>query len=778
MAALTENQLSAAINNELQTQLTNQWGGDSSLGDTWLATGAYGGSTVYPQGQQGTATTASYYYPTFKAFDKTVEVDSYGVPSISETTLTSSLVTLYDDIYYGLSASQQNEIKDSAQKQANAVSSFWNSTWVPLFGSSSTYYKDAVANGDQSDWVTTITKDGDSNISPDLMLLTMQGSYNWALQQACANVNFAIKSDYRDLATTKPFDLMQDLTDQTLTYQQVFTGNLSFTQKLPWTQAMANELASIQADVGASTKMTGAQSWQNSQVNSATSILKAYVGNTAAQTQVLAGNKDNYVQVYTGGTDAQTGFPAYIPSPGAYTQTSDNVRELIQGTNTAGSDFSIYIDTASGNTVNIGVDTSSAQAYSVSASERYWFFSASQSAQGSSSTDTTFRSHDSNAAETSGTVDFKNSFYQTWSPPQGGNGSWLMLDAIESAFTNGVSNGNLPWTQSPNFAGGWGFTDAPTARAYLADGFQYIKSIAYTPEPTTTVRIASASDSSTFFNEDTFSQSSYAASGGIGFGNWLGGASISASASGSSSKATTTTTSSYNDSLKVYEVTNSGLGSTNQSPPLSYGYGALQIGVSVINTVPPMDSATVSDLSTSSSKVGTKYALGATDYKIIRGKSKVGYFVSDKSLSGEHVKFAGKKDDLFMGSRKEDHVSGSGGSDELYGWHGNDNIAGGGGSDFISGGYGKNYMHGGGGKDYFELDAAAISSNRKYKHVIGDFQAGKDVLWMTNDADLSLLSFTGKWITYDDEKVCKLLGATKSMMEMAVDSVESAMSTI
>ena len=409
MTVLTEDQLSTAINQQLQTQLQNQWGANSTLGDKWLATGAYGGATVYPQGQVSTSTTASYYYPTFKAFDHTVDVDSNGISSISETTLTSSLVTLYGDMYYGLSASQQNEIKDSAQKQANAVSSFWNSTWVPLFGSSSTYYKDAVANGDQSDWVTTITKDGDSNISPDLMLLTMQGSYNWALQQACANVNFAIKSDYRDLATTKPFDLMQDLTDQTLTYQQVFTGNLSFTQKLPWTQSMANQLASIQADVGAATKTIGQQSWQNSQVNTAMSLLQAYVGNTASQTTVLSGTTDNYVQVYTGGTQATAGFPAYIPSPGAYKQPSENVKSIIQGTNTAGTDFSIYIGTTSGDSVKVGVDTSNAQAYSVSADERYWFFSASQSDSASTHIDTTFRSQDSTAAATSGTVDFKNS---------------------------------------------------------------------------------------------------------------------------------------------------------------------------------------------------------------------------------------------------------------------------------------------------------------------------------------------------------------------------------
>ena len=350
-----------------------------------------------------------------------------------------------------------------------------------------------------------------------------------------------------------------------------------------------------------------------------------------------------------------------------------------------------------------------------------------------------------------------------------------MLDAIKSAFTNGVSAGKLPWTQSPNFAGGWGFVDQSKAMAYLDEGFRYIKSLAYSAEPTTTVNISSASDSSTFFNSNTFKDSEFSTSAGIGFGSWFGGGNISVSASDSTSSSAKTTTSSYNSSKSQYEVVNSGIGSTNASPALAYGYGAMQIGVSVNTPVPPLSSSKVNDLSGSSSKSKTgKYNIGEVDYTVKREDGKA-YFASDKSYSGKHIEFPGKGKDLYFGSNAKDHVTGGKGKDELYGHGGSDHLVGGSSSDFLVGGYGKNILEGGQGYDHFALDADAATSNKRYKHIVVDFTPNKDKIWLTNNADMSELSSENRWITYGGEKTMKLIGLTMDDIAIAINTAESAM---
>jgi Ca2+-binding RTX toxin-like protein len=351
-----------------------------------------------------------------------------------------------------------------------------------------------------------------------------------------------------------------------------------------------------------------------------------------------------------------------------------------------------------------------------------------------------------------------------------------MLDAITNAFTTGLSNGKLPWTQSPSFSGGWGFTSKIKAKDYLAEGFHYIKSLAYSAEPTTTVNISSASDSSTFYNQDTFSQSAFSSSVGIGYGTWFGGGNASASASGSTSSSSNTTTSSYDSSASQYKVTNLGIGSTNDSPALAYGYGAMQIGVSVNTPVAPLSSSAINNLSAASSRKSEskKYDIGAVDYLIQRVDSN-GYFASDASYSGDHISFPGKGKDLYLGHNGKDHVTGGAGKDELYGHGGSDHLVGGGASDFLVGGYVKNILEGGSGADYFELDAAAAKSNKRYKHIVVDFKPNKDVLWLTNNAEMSELSSKGKWITYGGERTIKLLGLTPADMDIAISTAESAM---
>ncbi len=781
MSVYTQSELSAKINNVLQTQLPSLAGSTSNVGDEWIATGAYGGTTVYPMGSFGTDTDTSYYYPTFKAFNHVVDTkvvgtdqetgDNLTISSISPTTLTTSLTTLYGDIYYELSGTQQTLAKQQATDQADLIQDF-SATFKQNFGTTSINYKLASETAKQSDWYKYATL-GLTNLATATWQTLYNSTYAYYINEAISSTNYktAVKSNYQTASQQNNGDeLYNKIYSGEIAYSDVFTGSISRGVAMPFTETMANKVIAINNATGASNENTAQQIYQNARRNISLSLLRIYNNDPSN----VVNNNDQYVETYTGGSDTASGFPAYFPSPGPYKFSSTLTRDTIQGTSTGGKDLTVYISASEGDTVDVGMEATDSSSYSYDASARYWFFSADASGSSSSTTDTTFRSHEASAANSTGTVTFGNSYYQSWDPPQSGKGQWLLLDVIEDAFTNGVSSGILPWTQSPKFPGGWGFTSAPKAKDYLAEGFSYIKSIAYSAEPATSVSITSSTDSSTFFDQETFNQSEQRYSAGIGFGDWLSSASLSGTYADSSQSREQTTTSSYDTTDNAYKLESKGIGSLNLEVPTAYGYGATQIGVAVNNLVAPMTSNKVDALNDGSSSRMEKYALGAIDYKIKRSKGKIGYFVSDKELSGEHIKFAGKKNDLFIGSKKEDHVSGSGGHDELYGWNGNDNIWGGGGKDFISGGYGKNYINGGNGADHFELDAAAMASSKRYKQIIGDFEAGKDVIWMTNNADLTKLSYTGKWITYDDEKVCKLLGATRSEMEMAIDTVESA----
>jgi tRNA(Arg) A34 adenosine deaminase TadA len=56
-----------------------------------------------------------------------------------------------------------------------------------------------------------------------------------------------------------------------------------------------------------------------------------------------------------------------------------------------------------------------------------------------------------------------------------------------------------------------------------------------------------------------------------------------------------------------------------------------------------------------------------------------------------------------------------------------------------------------------------------------DFQPQKDVLWMTNNAEVSELSSKGNWITYGGEKTIKLQDLTAHEIVIAINTAESAM---
>ena len=115
---------------------------------------------------------------------------------------------------------------------------------------------------------------------------------------------------------------------------------------MSWTGDMANDLATIQQITGAATTLIGEQVNQNNSVDGALTYLRIVEGNTAAQGQLLETNKANYGTVYTGGA-ASGSFPKYIPFPGVFGQTSQNVQNIIQGTNTAALEVSLPILTES-----------------------------------------------------------------------------------------------------------------------------------------------------------------------------------------------------------------------------------------------------------------------------------------------------------------------------------------------------------------------------------------------------------------------------------------------
>ena len=708
-------QASQALDATLQAQLETN---NNSTNGTFQATGSNGGPIVYPQGTVSDNVNDGYYYPSFQSFDVTVNNDN-GTYTTGPGTLTGYLNGMYGTMVYAVPATEQAQQNQNANAQTSQINTFFGGDWSGQFGTSTTTYKDN--SGSQWSWVTG-QANGIANISESQKFSIIQNSLQWVCLQASMpdNASVALVGKYQDYGFS---DLLEAVNSGQYKYGDIFTSLLTAEGEMnPWTQSMYTTYQTINNEVTNNSKNSQSAASNTAIINTAGSYLANYVtGNDAQMTD------SNYATVYTNGQETEQ-YPNYVPQV-TYTIDPQSVASTITSTCEDPSECSslsagVYTADGSSDSVKIGQSASSSTTVEGSASD--WFWTTSVSATMSSSNQESFSSYDSAAAATTGSFEFGNFGIQTWNIPQSGSNAWLLVDQITGSVTN-----STPYVYSKNFEGGYGWTNTNDASEYTAAGLSYMKSLAYSGNPTTTITVQSNSEGSQYWSEDAYSSSSYSASGGFSFGDWFGGVGVGASTRSSSTYSNASSSSSWDAASNTATLVSNPLGpiSTTVNNP-NAGYPALQVGSGLIDEVAPN-----ANYSSSSSS---------------KGKIKTSWHIADPERSGKNIKMD-HTDNIVFGSHERDVIKGAKGHDELYGHDGRDVLSGGKGDDFISGGTGKDTYSGGPGKDYYELNTDHFGTGLV---TILDFNPKRDTLWFVH-VDDDLLSTKGKGIYYDGEKIAK-----------------------
>ena len=729
--AQTISQASQALDSTLQKQLTALYTSDTN--GTFQSTGQNGSTIVYPQGTVSSNVNDGYYYPAFQSFDVTV-TNNDGTYSTGPGTLTSYLNGMYGTMVYAVSASDQQQQNSNANAQTSSINTFFGGSWSSGFGSNSTTY----SNNENSQWSwVTGQANGIANIGESQKFAMIQNSLQWVCLQATmsSNASVALQKSYQNYSFS---ELQTAVNGGTFKYTDIFTGLLTAEgEQNPWTQQMYTSYQTLNNEITNNSKNSQDAAMNSGIINTAGSYLANYV--TGNDSQMA---DSNYATVYTDGQGSNQ-YPGYLPQV-TYSKTPQAIASIITDTSGSGDSVSAGVYTADGssNTVNIGSSSSSSSSVTATASD--WFWTTSVSASMSSSNQQSFSSYDSAAAATTGTFDYGNLSYQSWDIPQTGNNAWLLVTQIQQAVAN-----STPYVYSPSFGGGYGWTNSQDASTYTAEGLSYMKSLAFSGDPTTTITVQSNSNGSTYWSESNYSSSSYAASGGFSFGDWFGGVGVGASTSSSSTYADAQSSSTWNAASNTATLVSQPLGpiATTVNNP-NAGYPAMQVGAGIVDVV-----AANSNYSSSASS---------------RGKVKTNWHNVNPANSGKNIRMDAE-DNIVFGSSKRDVIKASKGDDELFGHSGRDVLSGGKGDDFLSGGKGKDTYQGGPGKDYYELNADHFGTGLI---TIMDFNPRRDTLWFVHVND-DLLTTKNKGIYYDGEKVAKISNLNKVQVASIVEDNSS-----
>ena len=725
-------QASQALDATLQAQLATN---NSNKEGNFQATGSNGGAIVYPQGTVSDNVNDGYYYPSFQSFDVTVN-NNNGTYTTGPGTLTSYLNGMYGTMVFAVSASDQQQQNQNANAETSTINTFFGGDWSGQFGTSTTTYKNN--SGSQWSWVTG-QANGIANISESQKFSIIQNSLNWVSWQASQpdNASIALKGAYQTMEYSA---LLEAVNSGQYKYTDIFTGQLNDEGEAnPWTQSMYTEYVNINLDITDNSKESQQAASNTAIINTAGTYLTNYITGNDYQME-----DSNYATVYTNGEETEQ-YPNYVPFV-TYNVAPQDVASTITSTCDDPDECSsltagVYTADGSSNSVVIGQSASSGTTVEGSASD--WFWTTSVSATMSSSNQESFSSYDSAAAATTGSFDFGNFGTQYWIIPQSGSNAWLLVDAIEQAI--GQSS---PYIYSPSFEGGYGWTNSQQASEYTAAGLSYMKSLAYSGNPTTTITVQSNSEGSKYWSDDAYSSSSYSASGGFSFDDWFGGVGVGSSTRSSSTYSNASSSSSWDAASNTATLVSNPLGpiSTTVNNP-NAGYPALQIGSGIIEVASPN-----SNYSSSSS----------------RGKIKTKWHNVDPDTSGKNIKMD-STDNIIFGSSKRDVIKASMGDDELYGHDGRDALSGGKGDDFISGGLGKDTYSGGPGKDYYELNTDHFGTGLV---TILDFNMKHDTLWFVHVND-DLLTTNGKGIFYNGEKIARVTNLSADQVASIVEDNSS-----
>jgi hypothetical protein len=727
---LTLAQSISQANQALDSTLQNQLGAlyDSDTNGTFQATGSNGSRIVYPQGTVSSNVNDGYYYPSFQSFDVTV-TNNDGTYSTGPGTLTSYLNGMYGTMVYAVSASDQKTQNANANAENTSINTLFGVDWIANFGTGTSVYSDN--SNSKWSWVTGQANNL-ANIAESQKFVMMQNSLQWVCLQATINSSVALQKKYQNYSFS---ELLSAVNGGTLKFTDIFTTLLTADGEMnPWTQQMYTQYQSINNAVTANSKNSQAAASNTGIINTAGSYLASYVTGTDSQM-----TDSNYATVYTNGTNSDT-YPKYVPQV-TYNKTPQAIAATITDTTGSGDSVSAGVYTADGSSNSVNIGSSSSSSSSVDATASDWFWTTSVSASMSSSNQQSFGSYDSAAAASSGTFDYGNLSFQSWDIPQTGNNAWLLSTQIQAAVSN-----DTPYIYSPSFTGGYGWTNSKDASTYTAQGLSYMKSLAFSGDPTTTITIQSDSDGSTYWSDNNYQSSSYSASGGFSFGDWFGGVGVGASTSSSDTYSDAQSSSTWDAASNTATLVSHPLGpiATTLNNP-NAGYPAMQVGAGVVDVV----------------AANSNYSSAASN----RGKIKTSWHNVSPTMSGKNIKMD-SSDNIIFGSSKRDVIKASKGDDELFGHDGRDELVGGSGDDFLSGGTGKDSYSGGPGKDFFELNSDHFGTGLI---TIVDFNQMADTLWCVHVND-DLLTAKGKSIFYDGDKVARVLNLNKSEVAAIVEN--------
>jgi hypothetical protein len=443
--------------------------------------------------------------------------------------------------------------------------------------------------------------------------------------------------------------------------------------------------------------------------------------------------------------------------------------------------FSITFGQSDGSSGSVTVGDSSTS-YTKSNSSNGWgaFFVGNKNSSSSQSdaTNTSFSSYSGETTATGATIAYDKISIQTWQPSSIGLGSWMPTSELREALVtstkytdedSGKVVNTLPYTQGPNFPGGYGFTDPGKAMSMVKSGFAIPSSSVYSVNPSVTISGSNSTKSGSDWSESTFSQSDYSSSEGVGFFGWVFGG-TGKSSSSSSTSSSTRTNSITNQEGGGFTLTTSGLGNVNEGvsgkPDPMRGYAATEIAYGV-NEVAPARPNFVA---------GNESSARASDKSIDllesrKNSIKYGYEFSnlDSTASVAHYN---KKSNVILGSNIKDLITAGGGADEVYGGGGRDLIYAGTGSDYVHGGMGVNKLYGGPGKDYFHVDYSMLGGKKRSLQKIMDFEPTTDVLWVVNASPEYDMEFNRKTLSIDGMTAARFKGLSASELEIVIDTAQ------
>ena len=716
---------SQLLDSTVQSQLQSLYGSDRN--GEFQSTLQLGSRIVFPEGSVEVKGATKYYYPTFESFDVDIKQEN-GVYRVGDGSLTSALLEIYRNMGYGSSASDQQVVAENANKIDNEIDNFFSNDWLPIFGPDSRLYR----KNQDSYWSWVVDQSGEAEpMSASNKFNLIVNSLLWVCNQAVANSAVALTEEYKSIGSE---DLLSVVTSGTEPFSSVFTGLLSLEgMPNPWTTSMYTEYVIINNDIFNNSRASQVAAEKSGLISTASQYLGLYVNNNNDKMS----DDGAYLPVYSDSSSGSSSAPSFVPVVG-YEKTPAQVKAIISDpTFSKGDRISMEImQDVSGGEIQI---SSGGQGDLVdSVDDWFWIDSSSESPRVS------LDEYDSAAFVPQGLFEFENLSFQTWFPSQQGKSAWLLTEQIKSAITNPT-----PYLYSPNFQGGYAWSDSKDAATYTSSGFSYIASLAFSGHPQARLTIQSNEDGNDLWAAQAYANGRLANASGLGFDSWFGGIPLQQVPTSSKSAVTASNSSAWDDESNTATVVNRPLGPVQELNELSdAGYPAVQVGAGIVEVA----------------AANSKYK----ESGLLKGSTGSSWHNLLLADSFGKVRFDDFSNIAFGGDRR-DHLRGKDGDDELYGHDGNDSLIGGRGDDFISGGIGRDTYQGGPGNDFLELNRDHFGSGVAR---ILDFNPRQDTLWFVH-VNPEQLSVKGRSLYYADERIARFSNIDGAQLAQIVESNSS-----